>query len=57
MVYLPIKHKVKDFSKWKPVFGQHGSTREEYGSKGRNLFRSADKPNEVVLRFKFDDLE
>ena len=56
MAYLPIRHKVEDFSKWKPVFDQHGSTREAYGSKG-DLFRNADTPNEVVLRFKFDDLE
>lgn len=57
MAYLLIRHKVKDFPKWKSGFDAHGSTREKSGSKGGYLFRNADDPNEVVVVFKWDDLE
>jgi hypothetical protein len=34
MPYLLIRHKVKDYDKWKPVFDEHGSTRKANGSRG-----------------------
>ncbi len=57
MAYLLIKHKVEDFSKWKQVFDEHGPMRKAGGSKGGYLFRNADDPNELVIIFKWDDLE
>lgn len=57
MPYLLIRHKVKDYDKWKPVFDEHGSTRKANGSKGGRLFRNADDPNEIVIIFKWDSLD
>lgn len=57
MAYLLIRHKVKDFSKWKPVFDEHGSMREKSGSKGGYLFRNADNPEELVIIFKWNEME
>ncbi len=56
MPYLLIRHKVRDFATWKPVFDEHGSTRRASGSKGGYLFRNASDLNEVVMLFEWADL-
>lgn len=57
MPYLVVRHKVADYAKWKPVFEEHGATRQAGGSKGGLILRSADDPTEVVLLLEWDDLE
>ena len=57
MAYLLVRHKVKDFSKWKSGFDAHGATRKKSGSKGGHLFRNAEDPNEVIILFRWDNLE
>jgi heme-degrading monooxygenase HmoA len=56
MTQLLVKHKVKDYAKWKPIFNEHAAKRKEAGSKGGHLFQSAKDPNEVVLLFQWEDL-
>ena len=56
MVQLLIRHKVKDFAKWKPVFDEHAAKRKANGSKGGRLFHSAKDPNEVVILFDWEDV-
>lgn len=57
MPYILIRHKVKNYARWKPVFDEHGATREENGSWGGHLFRNADDPNEIVILLEWDSLE
>ncbi|MFQ5936139.1 MAG: cyclase [Acidiferrobacterales bacterium] len=57
MPHVLIRHKVKDFTSWKPVFDEHASTRKAAGSKGGILFRSAGDPNEVVIIFDWENVE
>ncbi len=57
MPYLLVRHKVQDYAKWKPIFDQHGATRQASGSRGGQLFRNANDPNELVILFEVDDLE
>ena len=57
MAYLLVRHKVRDYSKWKPVFDEHASTRKTAGSKGARLFRSADNLNEIVIVFEWESAE
>ena len=57
MAWIFVRHKVEDYGKWKPVFDEHGATREAMGSKGGYLFRNIDDPNEVVMFIEVDDLE
>ena len=57
MAYLIVRHTVEDYGKWKPVFDQHGSVRKAAGSKGVQLLRSADNPNDVTMLFEWDSLE
>jgi len=57
MAYIVIRHKVKDYGKWKPAFDEHGTTRKAGGSKGGRLFHSADDPNHLVILFEWDNLD
>jgi len=57
MATLLVRHKVHDYAKWKPLFDEHGTTRQASGSQGGRLFRNADDPNEVIAIFEWDDLE
>ena len=57
MPYLLIRHKVADYSKWKPIYDQHATTRKVSGGQGAQLFRNATDPNELVILFEWDDLE
>jgi heme-degrading monooxygenase HmoA len=56
MAQLIIRHKVKDYLKWKSMFDEHGAKRKAAGSKGGRLFRSEKDPNEVVILFEWQDL-
>lgn len=57
MPYMMVRHKVKDYAKWKQVFDEHGATRKTSGSKGGHLFRNADDPSELIILFEWDDLK
>ena len=53
MPYVLVRHKVADFSKWKPVYDAHLPARKEAGIiKEVHLLRNADDPNELVIMFE-----
>jgi hypothetical protein len=54
MPYIMVTHKVADYARWKSIFDADGANREIGGSKGGQLLRSADDPNEVVILFEWD---
>jgi len=56
MSFMLVRHKVKDFDKWKPLYDDHAVVRKESGSKGAHLFRNADNPNEVLILFEWESL-
>jgi heme-degrading monooxygenase HmoA len=57
MPYVLVRHKVRNFAKWKPAYDDHGTTRKKAGSKGARLFRNLDKPNETVILIKWNRLD
>lgn len=57
MPYLFIRHTVEDYDRWKPLFDQHSIMRQSNGCRGGLLFRDANRPNEVVILFEWDNLE
>jgi quinol monooxygenase YgiN len=57
MAFQLVRHKVKDFAKWKPFYDQHGAARKAAGCKGARLFRTADNPNELVVLLEWDSVE
>jgi hypothetical protein len=56
MTHLFIRHQVADFAKWKPVYDGHLAARQNAGLREKNLLRSINNPNEVVLLFEAEDL-
>ena len=52
--YVIVKHTVADYGRWKTIFDADGANRQAAGSKGGQVFRSADDPNEVVVLFEWD---
>lgn len=57
MAYLLTLLKVKDYSKWKPIFDEYAAIRKKHGSKGGRLLRTADNPNEPVVLLEWESLE
>jgi len=57
MTHLLVRHNVAEFAKWKPVYDAHLSARQQAGLREKNLLRSVDNPNEVVLLFEAEDLK
>jgi len=57
MSTMIIRHTVKDFDAWKPVFEEHGSVRREYGVSTVGVYRDAKTPNDVVIILRTDDID
>jgi heme-degrading monooxygenase HmoA len=57
MATILVKHTVADYATWKAGFIEHGSTRKSAGSKGSQIFQSAENPNEVTVLMEWDTLE
>ena len=52
---LVIRHKVKDYEKWRLEFDRHASAQRSAGLTSPRVFRSSDDPNEVVIFFNARD--
>lgn len=52
-----IRHQVTDYARWKRAFDEHSSARAAGGSRGGQLFRSADNPNEMIAVFEWESLD
>ena len=57
MTYLLVRHNVKDYATWKPVFDAHHAKIKSSGGTGGQVFRNADNPNEVLVLTEWDDLK
>jgi len=57
MPYVLVRHKVADFSKWKPAYDAHLPARQKAGLKEEHLLRNTDNPNEVILLFEATGLQ
>jgi heme-degrading monooxygenase HmoA len=56
MPYLLIRHKVRDFNAWKPVYDAHLAAREAAGLRELHLLRNVEDATEVVLLFEAENL-
>ena len=57
MAYLIIRHRVKDFLKWKPIYDAHGSVTKKAGCRNEQLFRSSENPKDLVLLFELNSID
>ena len=53
--YMLVRHKVRDFSAWKPAYDAHRSKRDEAGLTEEHLLRGASDANDVVILFRAAD--
>jgi len=56
-MYVLIRHKVKDFDKWKSVFDEHIDFRKAGGEKGGQVFHNIDNTSEVITLLKWDNIK
>ena len=56
MNYVMIRHKVKDFKKWKAAYDAHCPARDRAGLKERCLLRNTKSRNDVWILFEANDL-
>jgi hypothetical protein len=56
MNYVIIRHKVKDFKKWKAAYDAHGPAREGAGLRERFLLCNAKSRNDVWILFEANNL-
>jgi hypothetical protein len=57
MQYVLVRHKVADFSKWKPAYDAHLGARQKAGLKEKHRLRNIESPNEVRLLFEVEDIQ
>ena len=57
MAFVLVRHKVKDFAKWKPIFDENGAMRKKAGSKGARVLRNANDPDELVVITEWENLK
>ncbi len=57
MPHVMIKHKVKNFTEWKPIFDEYGIKRKAAGEKNYQIFHNSDDTNNVVVLFEWDTIE
>jgi len=55
MGMLIIRHKVKDYDKWRPMFDEHSLMQKAAGLSNPRVFRSADDKSEIVVVFDTKD--
>jgi hypothetical protein len=51
-----VRHKVRDYATWRPVYDAHLPKRLEAGITEMNLFRGDIDPNEVIILFEAKDI-
>ncbi len=57
MARIFVRHHVRDFATWKPIFDEHEPTRRAYGITAHELYQGTDDPNDITLVFETGDLE
>ena len=58
MSYMHIVHTVEDYAKWRTVFDEDARTNHRAnGITESRVFRNTNKPNEIIVMLKIDDLE
>ena len=55
MSMLIIRHKVSDYSKWRPAFDSHSAMQKGAGLSNPRVLHSADDKNEIVIIFDSTD--
>jgi hypothetical protein len=50
-----VRHSVRDYAAWRPVYDAHEAARTAAGLTNGRVFRSAEDPNDILLLFDTAD--
>ena len=57
MVAVIVRHQVRDYAAWKPIFDEHGEVRRRHGATGHRLYRVAGSPTDLIIVNQFPSIE
>lgn len=57
MPYVLLQHRVENYEEFLEIYEADIPHRKRRGSRGARLFRSADDPNQLVMLFRWEDLD
>lgn len=57
MAYLLVRHKVRDFAKWKRAYDGHAPVRRKAALRQKALLRGVRNPKDVLLLFQAGNLK
>jgi len=57
MPYMLVRHKVKDFAKWKAVFDSHAEAHKKAGMNVRHVWRNENDPDDVFFLFQIRSIQ
>lgn len=57
MATLLVRHRVRDYDRWKEIFDANANERAAAGSLGGRVFRDGDDPEDVVIVLEWADLD
>jgi heme-degrading monooxygenase HmoA len=58
MVYIYVRHRVKDYAMWREGFDTHAAARQAGGATNEvYVMRNADDPNDLTIILGWSDLE
>ncbi len=57
MATLLLRHRVRDFDRWKRFFDAQAAERAAAGSLGGRVFRDGDDPEDIVVVLEWADLD
>ncbi len=57
MTYIHIRHRVKDYAKWREIYDNHAGARQAGGATGEAyVMRNIDTPNEITVILGWNDV-
>jgi erythromycin esterase-like protein len=56
MATIAVQVKIGDYSKWREVFDKYKSARDKAGLTNAQVYRNADRPDEILTWFETTDV-
>lgn len=54
-MHIIVRRILREYDSWKTMVSEKNELRQQYGSRGVTVYRSARNPNEVILVFEWDE--
>ncbi|MBS1839092.1 MAG: antibiotic biosynthesis monooxygenase [Actinobacteria bacterium] len=57
MITVIVQHVAEDYDTWRPIFDEHGTTRQAHGCESERVYRAVDDPNAVAVVMEWPSKE